>query len=82
MNPSHPSHPASVRDPADTLMPFGKHKGPTLGYIAEEDDGLRYLDWLIGQNDFGTLRYRDLAHDILEVLRQNASRLDSLLEDD
>ena len=27
-------------------MPFGKHKGRTLDDIAQDDDGLRYLDWM------------------------------------
>ncbi len=30
-------------------MPFGKYKGEALDTIAETDDGLRYLDWLVGQ---------------------------------
>lgn len=31
-------------------MPFGKFKGLTLDKIAETDAGLKYLDWLAGQN--------------------------------
>ena len=30
-------------------MPFGKYKGLMLDAIAEADDGLKYLDWLNGQ---------------------------------
>jgi len=32
--------------PEDRVMPFGKHKGKTLGQIAERD--LLYVDWLAG----------------------------------
>lgn len=30
-------------------MRFGKYKGWPLDQIAETDEGLRYLDWLLGQ---------------------------------
>lgn len=33
----------------DIPLPFGKHKGRTLDQVAETNDGLRYLDWLVGQ---------------------------------
>ncbi len=29
-------------------MPFGKYKGQTLREIADTDEGLKYLDWLLG----------------------------------
>lgn len=29
-------------------MPFGKYEGLTLLEISESDEGLRYLDWLLG----------------------------------
>jgi hypothetical protein len=32
-------------EPESVLLPFGKHRGRSLGWIAEND--LRYLDWLI-----------------------------------
>lgn len=32
-------------EPASVLVPFGKHRGRSLGWIAEND--LKYLDWLI-----------------------------------
>lgn len=32
-------------------MPFGKYKGRTLDGIASSDDGLRYLDWLLGEQN-------------------------------
>lgn len=34
---------------AATVLPFGKFKGRTLDQAAETDEGLRYLDWLVGQ---------------------------------
>lgn len=37
-------------DVQDVRLPFGKHKGKTLDAIAETDDGLKYLDWLVGQD--------------------------------
>lgn len=35
-------------------MPFGKFQGMNLDKIAETDEGLRYLDWVIGQSWLGT----------------------------
>lgn len=37
-------------------MPFGKYKGQTLDDIASTDDGLRYLDWLAGEDIRGPLK--------------------------
>jgi len=31
--------------PSEMLMPFGKYKGRSLGWIAKHD--VRYLDWLM-----------------------------------
>jgi hypothetical protein len=31
------------------VVPFGKHKGKTIARIGSNDEGLIYLDWLIGQ---------------------------------
>jgi uncharacterized protein (DUF3820 family) len=31
-------------------MPLGKHKGKTLARIGANEEGLKYLDWLIGQD--------------------------------
>jgi hypothetical protein len=33
------------REAASVLVPFGKHKGRSLGWIAQND--LLYLDWLV-----------------------------------
>lgn len=34
---------------ANFKMPWGKHRGLTLDEIGTSDAGLRYLDWLCGQ---------------------------------
>jgi len=31
------------------VMPFGKYRGKSIDRIARTDDGLLYLDWLIGE---------------------------------
>ena len=33
-----------------TICPLGKHKGRSIDEIATDDDGLKYLDWLVGQD--------------------------------
>lgn len=61
-------------------MPIGKYKGWPLDHIAEDDEGLLYLDWLRGWiegKDFGELHealrvYLDdptIAGDLKELLR-------------
>jgi uncharacterized protein (DUF3820 family) len=37
------------RSPGKYVMPLGKYSGRTLDEIAATDKGLRYLDWMIGQ---------------------------------
>lgn len=34
----------------DFVMPLGKHKGERLARIGSNAEGLKYLDWLIGQD--------------------------------
>ncbi len=34
---------------AATVVPFGQFNGMTIDKIAETDDGLRYIDWLSGE---------------------------------
>lgn len=31
------------------VMPLGQHKGKTVARIGANGEGLRYLDWLVGQ---------------------------------
>ncbi len=35
-------------------LPFGKFRGQALDYIAKTDQGLLYLDWLVGQSFAGS----------------------------
>jgi uncharacterized protein (DUF3820 family) len=37
------------RSPGKYVMPLGKYSGRTLDEIAVTDEGLRYLDWMVGQ---------------------------------
>jgi len=46
-------------------MPFGKHRGKTLGELAAEDDGLRYMGWLLGEKEKGA----DKRNDVLLALQ-------------
>ena len=39
------------KESAEFTMPFGKYKGQALDKIAETDDGLNYLDWLVGEEE-------------------------------
>ncbi len=43
-------------------MPFGKYKGRTLREIADTDEGLKYLDWLLG----GEIDLRPATREALE----------------
>lgn len=36
-------------DVGETVIPFGMYKGKSLNQIASDNAGLRYLDWLRGQ---------------------------------
>lgn len=57
------------------IMPFGKHKGKTLGWIADHD--ILYLDWLVGQ-EIQSTRVR-LA--VYEICRDRASEIEAALEE-
>ena len=39
----------TFKEAQEFQLPFGKHKGRTLDAVASEDDGLKYIDWLVGQ---------------------------------
>lgn len=39
-----------MSDLGRTVVPFGKYKGRTLDSIASDNEGLRYLDWVRGQD--------------------------------
>ncbi len=36
----------------DVKIPFGKYKGQAISEIADSKDGLKYLDWILGQEWF------------------------------
>lgn len=65
-----------MAEATDTVMPFGKYEGRTLGDIAEHDP--LYIDWLSGLND---LR-QPLADAVQEVADQYEAEIESALEDD
>jgi uncharacterized protein (DUF3820 family) len=62
------------------VLPFGKYRGRTLDDIASTDEGLQYLDWLIGQPWISGL----LEGKLLTYLADPAIRreLDRILEDE
>ena len=37
-------------DAQQVLLPHGKYKDQTIDMIAQTDEGLLYLDWLVGTN--------------------------------
>jgi uncharacterized protein (DUF3820 family) len=60
-------------------MPFGKYRGKRLDDIASTDDGLKYLDWAVGEFRPGNVR------DFIErYLRDETIReeLDALMEEE
>jgi len=42
---------ANSEEAAGWKIPFGKHKGETLGQIASDDEGREYLQWLLDKTD-------------------------------
>ena len=39
----------TVDEASGVCLPFGRYRGESIEDIGSDDDGLRYLDWLIGQ---------------------------------
>ena len=39
-------------DAATFVLTFGRYKGKTIDKVAEDNDGLKYLDWLYGELKF------------------------------
>lgn len=39
----------TVDEASGVCLPFGKHRGESIEDIARDDEGLKYLDWLVGQ---------------------------------
>lgn len=52
------------------IMFIGKHKGKTLDEIARTDDGLRYMDWMAGQD--WVQQYGDLYSALVGYLGEPA----------
>jgi len=50
MNPSTTKSAAPAKPDGSRVVPFGKYKGRTLDDVASTPEGLRYLDWLVGQD--------------------------------
>lgn len=38
------------KEASEFKMPFGKFKGMSLDNISKDDEGLKYLDYLLGEN--------------------------------
>ena len=57
------------------IMPFGKHKGRSLGDIA--DDDVLYLDWLIGQDWLKA----DLRECVSVVCESRSKEIDRMIGD-
>lgn len=54
------------------VMPLGKHKGKQLYEIAEDDEGLQYLDWLVGQDWLKTAQHMKLRNNLESYLKDPA----------
>lgn len=66
-------------DPADVVIPFGKHKDKTIGEVASTDEGLRYLDWMVGIAKPGY--FKNALESYLET-PAISGEVDSVLADD
>jgi hypothetical protein len=65
-----------------TVMPFGKYKGKTLDSIGRDVEGLKYLDWLLGEIGRDPSK-KELSGAIGFFLKDpaNSDRLDAALGD-
>jgi uncharacterized protein (DUF3820 family) len=64
----------------DSSLPFGKYSGKTLDQITYNErgpilEGLRYLDWLLGQ-DWFTEKFKHLANMVTIFLQEPAVEVD------
>lgn len=39
----------TMEEAGSIVLPFGKFKDKSIDEVASTDDGLKYLDWLLGQ---------------------------------
>ncbi len=70
----------------DFRLRFGKHSGQTLRQIGMSNDGLKYLDWLVGwleEDDARRLRFADLLEDLRGYLAlpEVKRRVEEAIED-
>ena len=65
-----------MRDSEDVVMPFGKHKGRTLGQIGDED--ILYLDWLNGLDNLRP----PLREAVADVCERRQHEIESAMADD
>lgn len=66
--------------PGKFVMPLGKHRGRTLDQIGHTDEGLKYIDWLVGQ-EWVNGRTREALEAFLQQPAV-ARDLDRILEDE
>lgn len=59
-----------------TKKPFGKYRGDTLDKIAETDEGLRHLDWLVGWFAAHPLLFPEFREALRAYLRDPAIEAD------
>ena len=45
-------------------MPFGKYKGLSIDQVSMTNEGVLYLDWLIGEDLYGT--FQDALESFME----------------
>ncbi len=66
-------------DACGFVMPLGKYRGLTIARIGSSNEGLLYLDWLIGRK----LKDGDLK-DILEIYLSHpaiSQKIDAIIEE-
>ena len=67
-------------DAENKVMPWGPYRGRTLGEIADTDEGLLYLDRLLGHDWFVT-RFPDLATAAADICNRRSHEIDRLIDD-
>lgn len=66
----------NFKEASNNIIPFGKYKGKTLDQIASSDEGLKYLDWLMGQtNLFGEFKESINIYMSDEIIKNELTKL-------
>jgi len=55
------------------IIPFGRFKGREIADVADSDDGLRYLDWLVGWIESDDDRKANMDG-LLQAIREHLAR--------